>query len=127
MPYADKTILIKNRKNIQKKNFELKNKTIELGVKEINYYGPHFSFCPTCKNKNLEFYNYMEPNQCLELINHIKNYRKANNIYLQRNSTNTTNTLNKNKRSASVPKLSIFNEKDSEYSEKDDNTFKIDF
>ena len=54
-------------------------------------------------------------------------YRKANNIYLQRNSTNTTNTLNKNKRSASVPKLSIFNEKDSEYSEKDDNTFKIDF
>ena len=117
----------KKRKINYKNKSGIKNKIIERNLENINFYGPHCSFCPSCKTKNLEFYNYMEPNQCLELINHIKNYRKANNIYLQRNSTNTTNTLNKNKRSASVPKLSIFNEKDSEYSEKDDNTFKIDF
>ena len=117
----------KKRKINYKNKSGIKNKIIDRNLENINFYGPHCSFCPSCKTKNLEFYNYMEPNQCLELINHIKNYRKANNIYLQRNSTNTTNTLNKNKRSASVPKLSIFNEKDSEYSEKDDNTFKIDF
>ena len=117
----------KKRKINYKNKSGIKNKIIERNLENINFYGPHCSFCPSCKTKNLEFYNYMEPNQCLELINHIKNYRKANNIYSQRNSTNTTNTLNKNKRSASVPKLSIFNEKDSEYSEKEDNTFKIDF
>ena len=117
----------KKRKINYKNKSGIKNKIIERNLENINFYGPHCSFCPSCKTKNLEFYNYMEPNQCLELINHIKNYRKANNIYLQRNSTNTTNTLNKNKRSASVPKLSIFNEKDSEYSEKEDNTLKIDF
>jgi hypothetical protein len=120
----DKTILNKNRKIIQKKNFELKNKTIELGVKEINYYGPHFSFCPTCKNKNLEFYNYMEPNQCLELINHIKYFRKYNNIYMNKNYTNQTDI--KNKRSSSVPKLSLLNEKESE-AESEENTYNVFF
>ena len=123
-----------NHKNIKnkfkiRKPFEIKNKTVEKNVKSINYYGPHFSFCPSCKNKNLQFYNCMEPNQCIELINHIKNYRKSNNIniYLNRNYTNNPSTSLKNQRSTSAPKLTLFDEKESEEQESDENTYKVDF
>ena len=123
----------RNNKNkfLAKKKFEIKNKTIEEIVKSINYYGPHFSFCPSCKNKNLQFYNYMEPNQCLELINHIRNYRKSNNlnnIYLNKsNFTNNASSSLKNQRSTSVPRLTLFNQKESEVSESDEFTLKVDF
>jgi hypothetical protein len=119
---------IKNKFKI-KRPIEIKNKTIEKSVKSINYYGPHFSFCPSCKNKNLQFYNYMEPNQCLELINHIKNYRKSNNIniYLNKNYTNNPSNTLKNQRSTSAPKLTLFDEKESEEQESDENTYKVDF
>ena len=113
-----KTILINNKKfkrNIffKKKN-ETRNKIIEDNVKTINYYGPHFSFCPSCKDKNIEFYNNMEPNQCLELINHIKNMRKINSIYKPKK-------IIKIKRSSSVQGTNSLNERESEESEYDEN------
>ena len=70
-------ILYRNKR--KNPDFNTNNKIIEKNIKGINYYGPHFSFCTSCKSKNLEFYNHMEPNQCLKLINHIKNFRKNNN------------------------------------------------
>lgn len=71
----------------------------------------------------------MEPNQCLELINHIKNYRKSNNIniFLNKNYTNNPSTTLKNQRSTSAPKLTLFDEKESEEQESDENTYKVDF
>lgn len=117
-----------NNKNMKikiKKKYEIKNKTIDNSVKSINYYGPRFSFCPSCKSRNLAFYKYMEPNQCLGLINHIKNYRRINDIYA--NKSTTYNTEIKNQRSTSVPKLSLFIEKDSEMSELEENANKVFF
>ena len=73
----------------------------------------------------------MEPNQCLELINHIRNYRKSNNlnnIYLNKsNFTNNASSSLKNQRSTSVPRLTLFNQKESEVSESDEFTLKVDF
>ena len=59
----------------------------------------------------------MEPNQCLELINHIKSLKNLNKI----------DKIQKIKRSASVPKLSLFNEKDSSESESMQNPYRIYF
>ena len=101
------------------KIFEIKNKNIEKNIKSINYYGPHFSFCSLCKIKNMDFYNRMEPNQCLELINHIKNIKKGYNA-------NKNNKITNN-RSSSVPRLSLFNDQNSKDSEIEDNTYKVDF
>lgn len=121
-----KTIWSNNMKKIQNKGGpNIKNLTIEKNVKSINYYGPHFSFCPSCKNKNIEFYNRMEPHQCIDLINHIKNFRKINSIYTKKYYTNSI--ISKNKRSASIPRLNLYNEKDSETSEEEENTYKVYF
>ena len=50
----------------------------------INYFGPYFSYCPPCGNRNLEFYKNLEPNQCLQIIQQIKK-NKGKNIILNKN------------------------------------------
>ena len=99
---------INKRRNIfSKKNNEIRNKIIENNLKTINYYGPHFSFCPSCKSKNLKFYYNMEPNQCLELINHIRNMKKID-------------TINEHKKKIQIKRsASVQNERESEESEYD--------
>jgi len=54
------------------KKIEIKNPEIKRSLEDINYYGPHFSHCPICRYKNLDFYQTMEPHQCLKLLNYIK-------------------------------------------------------
>ena len=78
----------KNNSRIFNNNFgrnskiiEERNKTIEQNLKSIDYFGPYFSFCPSCRIKNLEFYKDMEFNQCLKLIHYIKNFRNHNNVH----------------------------------------------
>ena len=74
----------KNNSSIFNNNFgrnskiiEERNKTIEQNLKSIDYFGPYFSFCPSCRIKNLEFYKDMEFNQCLKLIHYIKKFQKS--------------------------------------------------
>lgn len=54
------------------KEIEIKNPEIKRSLEDINYYGPYFSHCPICRYKNLDFYQTMEPHQCLKLLNYIK-------------------------------------------------------
>lgn len=57
------------------------NPEIKRSLEDINYYGPYFSHCPLCKNRNLDFYQTMEPHQCLKLLNYIK--KKRTKIHLK--------------------------------------------
>ena len=57
------------------KEIVIENPLIKRSLEDINYYGPYFSHCPICKNRNLEFYQTMEPHQCLKLLNYIKKKR----------------------------------------------------
>lgn len=61
--------------NKYSKKIEIKNPEIKRSLEDINYYGPHFSHCPICRFKNLEFYQNMEPHQCMKLLNYIKSKR----------------------------------------------------
>ena len=45
---------------------------LKRGLEDVNYFGPYFSHCPMCRNKNLDFYKNMEPDQCMKLLNFIK-------------------------------------------------------
>jgi hypothetical protein len=54
---------------------EIKNPEIKRSLEDINYYGPYFSHCPACRHKNLDFYQTMEPHQCMKLLNYIKQSR----------------------------------------------------
>ena len=55
---------------------DIKNKKIDMKLRDINYYGPHFSYCPPCRRKNNNFYNQMEIKQCLKLLTYIKSQRR---------------------------------------------------
>jgi hypothetical protein len=57
------------------KKIKIKNPKIKKNLEDIDYYGPYFSHCPSCKNKNLDFYQTMESNQCLKLLSYLKKVR----------------------------------------------------
>lgn len=63
------------------KKIEIKNPEIKRSLEDINYYGPYFSHCPICRFKNLDFYQTMEPHQCLKLLSYIK--LKRSNLHLK--------------------------------------------
>jgi hypothetical protein len=58
--------------NNYEKDIEIKSPELRRSLEDINYYGPYFSHCPICRYKNLDFYQTMEPHQCLKLLNYIK-------------------------------------------------------
>lgn len=72
-----------------KKKVEINNPIINKNLESINYYGPYFSHCPPCYNRNLNYYKNLEINQCLEIIHHIKKNRMKNTILDIKNSSNT--------------------------------------
>lgn len=59
-------------------NVEIINPTIDKKLKDIQYYGPFYSHCPPCRNRNINFYNTMEFNQCVKLLGYLKHIRKKN-------------------------------------------------
>ena len=71
---------------------EVKDPVIKKNLEGINFYGPYFSHCPPCRNRNLEYYNKLEPNQCLAIIHQIKRVRvKKNLMDIARNNEGNTN------------------------------------
>lgn len=57
------------------KSVEITNPKIKTRLIDLDYWGPYFSHCPSCRNKNFNFYETMEPNQCLKLLNYLKKTR----------------------------------------------------
>jgi hypothetical protein len=70
-----------NINNQFEEEIEIKNPEIKRSLEDINYYGPYFSHCPICRHKNLDFYQTMEPHQCMKLLNYIK--MKRSNIHVK--------------------------------------------
>ena len=71
------------------KKIEINNPIINKNLESINYYGPFFSHCPPCYNRNMEYYKNLEINQCLGIIHHIKKIRTKNSILDIKKSANT--------------------------------------
>ena len=81
----------KNRIKIMKK--ELNDPRIFHLLQNLNLYGPYFSYCPCCFDKNIIFYKNFGRKQCISLLNYIKDDKiKEREIkeskYRERNNTN---------------------------------------
>ena len=61
------------------KKLKIKNPIVDKNLENINFYGPYFSYCPPCYNKNIEYYNNLEINQCIGLLHHIKKLKVKDN------------------------------------------------
>ena len=62
------------------KKTKINNAIINKNLESINYYGPYFSHCPPCYNRNMNYYKNLEINQCIYIIHHIKKNRKKSII-----------------------------------------------
>ena len=62
------------------KNIEITNPEVNKRLQDINFWGPYFPYCLIGRNKNMRFYQTMEPNQCIKLLNYIKKVRNKNKI-----------------------------------------------
>ena len=88
----------KNRKiKDNMKMDEIDNPIIKKNIESINFYGPYSAFCPYCRNKNIKYYNVLEPNHCLELIHFIKKIRHKNTIFNINNSGKNATLLDNQK------------------------------
>ena len=54
------------------KVIEITNPKIKRDLELIDYYGPLYTHCKFCNNRNLEFYKNSEPNQTLKLLQYLK-------------------------------------------------------
>ena len=68
------------------KKIEIKNPIVKKNLEKINFYGPYYSYCPPCGNKNNEFYNKMDQQNAIELIQFIKKSRENNNMFKNENN-----------------------------------------
>ncbi len=86
------------------KKIEIKNPIVKKYLESINFYGPYYSYCPPCKNRNMEFYKKMEQEKTIKLIQFIKKARGKsaiinNNFFNEKNQEKkiiNQNDLNKN-------------------------------
>ena len=65
------------------KRIEIANPLIKKHLESINFFGPYYSYCPPCRNRNIEFYNNLEPNQCIEIIKCVKKEQKKKTAELE--------------------------------------------
>lgn len=54
------------------KEVEIKNPVIKQMISECNGYGPYYSHCPTCKNKNLSYFKDLKTDEAMKVLNYIK-------------------------------------------------------
>ena len=62
------------------KKIEIKNPIVKKYLESINFYGPYYSHCPPCGNKNLEYYKKMNQDNAIKIIQFIKKSKGKNTI-----------------------------------------------
>ena len=70
-PLKTNSIFLNHNKEFDKV-IEITNPKIKRDLELINYYGPLYTHCKLCNNRNLEFYQNSEPNQTLKLLHYLK-------------------------------------------------------
>ena len=57
------------------KKIEIKNKDVKNLVEQCKNYGPFYSHCPSCNNRNMSFYQNMNSEQAMKLLTYIRDNR----------------------------------------------------
>ena len=86
--FEDPTKTLKCYKNVMDEKIEINDPDIKKKLEDINYYGPFYPYCFIGKKKNLLFYNTMEKNQCINLLNYLRKIRTKSKIGIQMNNDN---------------------------------------
>ena len=55
-----------------KKKFDIKNELVMKQLESINFFGPYYSYCPPCGNRNIDFYKNLDSQTLVSLVQQIK-------------------------------------------------------
>jgi hypothetical protein len=55
-----------------KKKFDIKNELVMKQLESINFFGPYYSYCPSCSNRNIDFYKNLDSQTLVSLVQQIK-------------------------------------------------------
>ena len=104
----DNNIFLNSNNDFYFKKININNPTVMKYLEGINYFGPYFSYCPPCGNRNLEFYKNLETNQCLQIIQQIKKNKGKNIIVNKKKEGDSNNKIEQiNKDSQDINEKSI--------------------
>ena len=61
--------------NSKIEKIEIKNREVKNLVEECNNFGPFYSHCPSCNNRNLSFYQNMNADNAKKLLTFLRDNR----------------------------------------------------
>lgn len=60
---------------LKKINNNFKDEAIINQLESINFFGPYYSYCPPCGNRNIDFYKNLDKNKLIQIVQQIKKIR----------------------------------------------------
>jgi DNA repair exonuclease SbcCD ATPase subunit len=85
---SNKTILSRKAKTMAKssgflndheiKEIEIKNPRVREMINECDGYGPYYSKCPVCNNKNLSYFKDLKTDDAVKVLKYIKKSKVEN-------------------------------------------------
>ena len=75
-------IIPKNFKpqSTRNKKIEINNPIVNKYLEKVNFYGPYYSYCPPCRNNNMEFYKKMNQENAIDLLQFIRKNKDRKEI-----------------------------------------------
>ena len=70
----DGHLMIKNKYNIE-------NEDVMNQLESINFFGPYYSYCPPCGNRNIDFYKNLDKKKLIQIVQQIKKKREKEFSY----------------------------------------------
>ena len=65
----------KNNNLFIKKKYKIKDENVMKQLESINFFGPYFSYCPQCGNRNVDFYKNLDNDKLIQIVQQIKKIR----------------------------------------------------
>ena len=104
------------------KKIEINNPIVNKYLEKVNFYGPYYSYCPPCRNNNMEFYKKMSQENAIDLLQFIRKNKDRKEI----NFKKIKHKLNDKMQNKSPQSKNFFNSYSNNINNNDDgnsNTF----
>ena len=49
-------------------------------LESINFFGPYYSYCPPCGNRNIDFYKNLDKKKLIQIVQQIKKMRGSGSL-----------------------------------------------
>ena len=58
-----------------RKKFNIKDRNVMKHLESVNFFGPYYTYCPPCGNRNVDFYKNLDKKKLIQIVQQIKKFR----------------------------------------------------